>query len=108
MTTTQRVLAAAWLTMSFATPTADAADLPVGQRTLVRATVQSTFEEDGGARLYVRLKLQALAHAPFSTVTYRVPDRAMLAQLRKARRVEFSAARIARDNTVTHVRVLEP
>lgn len=73
---------------------------------LTQATVQSRFEEDGGARLYVRLKLRLIVEAPFSTLTYRVPDRATWERLQPRDKVAFSAARIGGENTLTAVRVL--
>lgn len=75
-------------------------------KVLTQATVQSRFEHEGGARLYVRLKLQSIRHAPFSTLTYRVPDRATWEGLQPRAKVAFSAARIDGENTLTAVRVL--
>jgi hypothetical protein len=40
-----------------------------------RATVRSVFEEDGGKRLYIRLKLIPRGKIHFSTLTFRVLDR---------------------------------
>jgi Cu/Ag efflux protein CusF len=73
---------------------------------LTQATVQSRFAEDGGTRLYVRLKLQQIGHAPFTTLSYRVPDRATWERLQPREKLAFSAARIDGENTLTAVRIL--
>jgi hypothetical protein len=75
-------------------------------KVLTQATVQSRFEEEGGARLYVRLKLRLIVQAPFTTLTYRVPDRVTWEGLQPREKVVFSAARIGGENTLTAVRVL--
>jgi Cu/Ag efflux protein CusF len=97
-------VAALWAASAIGGAAAPAAAEPVA----TRATVQSRFEEDGGARLYVLLRLQLLVHAPFTTLTYRVPDRAVWERLQRRDQVEFSAARVAGENTVTAIRTLPP
>lgn len=87
---------------------AGSAAAPAAEPVATRATVQSRFEEDGGARLYVRLRLQLPGHQPFTTLSYRVPDRAVWEGLNRHDQVAFSAARIAGENTVTAIRTLPP
>lgn len=73
-----------------------------------RAVVRSIAEEDGGRRVYVRLKLVPTAKIPFSTLTYRVPDRRLLAGLREGDSVAFRAERRGGENVLTAVRVVPP
>ena len=85
-----------------------AAAAPAAEPVPMRGMVQSRFEEDGGARLYVRLRLQLPGYLPFTTLTYRVPDRAMWQGLHQRDQVAFTAARIAGENTVTAIHTLPP
>jgi Cu/Ag efflux protein CusF len=73
-----------------------------------RGEVRSVFEEDDGRRVYIRLRLAAMRHHPFSTLTYRVPDRAFIAGLREGMQVEFQAARMAGENRLTMIRPVAP
>ncbi|MBA3592912.1 MAG: copper-binding protein [Polaromonas sp.] len=73
-----------------------------------RATVRSIFEEDGGQRIYIRLKLVQLHDKPFTTLTFRVTDRALLAGLAEGSSVAFTAARSAGENTITSLRAAAP
>lgn len=101
------VLLATWCVGSAAAPAVvPERAMPPAVQVPMQATVQSTFQEDGGARLYVRLRLRLAVHLPFTTLTYRMPDRAVWMALRERSQVEFSASRIAGENTVTAIRAL--
>ncbi len=99
-------LATAWpLQAVAATPEAAApADAPVE----ARATLRSVTEEDGGKRVYVHLKILPGAKLPFTTLRYRVRDKAMLAGLQEGASVKFRAERIAGENTLLAIRAVAP
>lgn len=78
------------------------------QRVETHATVRSIFEEDGGQRVYIRLKLAQLHDKPFATLTYRVADRALLAGIAEGSSVAFTAARAGGENTITSLRAAAP
>lgn len=78
------------------------------QQVETRATVHSIFEEDGGQRIYIRLKLVQLKNKPFPTLTYRVTDRTMLAKIGEGSSVAFTAVRAAGENTIISLRLAEP
>jgi Cu/Ag efflux protein CusF len=72
-----------------------------------RAEVRSIFQQD--QRTYIRLKLMLPpADLPFTTVTYRVPDPAALAGLRKGASVAFIAQRSGGENAITTIRPAPP
>ena len=71
-----------------------------------RATLRSFGEEDGGRRVYVHLKLVPRANLPFTTLRFRVRDRAMLAGLREGASVKFRAERIDGENTLVAIRAV--
>ena len=71
-----------------------------------RAVVRSI--EESGSRLYIRLKLVPRAKLPFTTITYRVLDRRLVANLREGESVAFRAQRIAGENVVTALRTMPP
>ncbi|MEO8024147.1 hypothetical protein [Polaromonas sp.] len=73
-----------------------------------RATVRSIFEEDGGQRIYIRLKLVQLDNKPFTTLTFRVTDRSLLAGIAEGSSVAFTAARAGGENTITSLRAAVP
>jgi Cu/Ag efflux protein CusF len=73
-----------------------------------RATVRGVFEEDGGKRLYIRLKLIPRGKLPFSTLTYRVLDRSLVAGMGEGASVAFRAERIDGENTLTAIRPAPP
>jgi Cu/Ag efflux protein CusF len=73
-----------------------------------RATVRATFEQDHGRRLYISLRLNLPVEAPFSALTFRVRDRALVAGLRPGASVEFQAGRIDGENVVTAIRPVPP
>lgn len=87
----------------------DAQTALVGAPTVyTRAIVQSISEEDGGKRIYIRLKLLPRAKIPFSTLTYRVLDRSLIAGLHQCASVAFHAQRIEGENTLTGIRTATP
>lgn len=65
-----------------------------------RATVRSVTEEDGGKRVYVYLKILPRGKVPFTTLRFRVRDRAVLAGLGEGASVKFRAERIDGENTL--------
>lgn len=67
-----------------------------------RATVQSHLVQDG--RQYVRLKLHAGAGLPFTTLTFRVRDPALVAPFPPGSSVDFVARRVDGENTLTVLR----
>ncbi len=75
---------------------------------LTRAVVRSVFEEDGGKRLYVTLKIAPGAKIPFSTITHRVLDRTLVQGLKPGDSVAFTARRIDGENVVTALRRSAP
>ena len=68
-----------------------------------RGEYRGTFEERNG-RLYVRVKLVPGSKIPFSTLTYRVTDRKLVAGLSSGAVVEFRAERIDGENTIIAMR----
>ena len=73
-----------------------------------RATVRLVTEEDGGERVYVHLKIVPRAKLPFTTLRFRVRDRALLAGLHEGASVKFRAERIEGENTVLAIRAVPP
>lgn len=90
------------------TPAGTKAAASAQQLVETRATVRSIFEEDGGQRIYIRLKLVQLHDKPFTTLTFRVTDRALLAGITEGSSVAFTAARAAGENTITSLRAATP
>jgi len=73
-----------------------------------RATLRSVTEEDGGSRTYVYLKIMPKAKVPFTTLRFRVRDRALLNGLSEGATVKFRAERIDGENTLTAIRGVPP
>lgn len=73
-----------------------------------RAIVRSVFTEDDGRRTYIRLKLVPRGKLPFTTLTFRVPDRRLIAGLEEGASVAFVAQRIGGENTLTAIRAVPP
>ena len=71
-----------------------------------RARLVSTYEESGG-RLYVRLKLLPRAKIPFTTQSFRVVDRSLLAGLPDGTWVKFTAKHLDGENTLTSIHAAE-
>jgi Cu/Ag efflux protein CusF len=72
-----------------------------------RAVVRSTFEQAGG-RLYIQLKLVPRSKLPFTTITYRVLDRGLVAKVRAGDSVAFRAQRMEGENVLTALRPAPP
>jgi Cu/Ag efflux protein CusF len=64
-----------------------------------RARLTSSYEEPGG-KLYVRLKLLPRSKIPFTTQTFRLPDRSLLADIPEGSWVRFTSKHIDGENTV--------
>jgi Cu/Ag efflux protein CusF len=73
-----------------------------------RATFRSVTEEDGGARVYVHLKVVPGANLPFTTLRFSVRDKSILAGLREGAHVKFRAERIDGENSLTAIRAVPP
>jgi CubicO group peptidase (beta-lactamase class C family) len=69
-----------------------------------RATLRSVLEEDGGKRVYVHLKVVPRSNLPFTTLRFRVHDRALLVGLREGASVKFRAERIDGENRLVAIR----
>jgi len=91
-----------------AAPAATSGGPPAAAGVFTRATVRGVYEEDGGKRLYIRLKLIPRGKIPFSTLTYRVLDRALVAGIAEGASVAFRAERIDGENTLTAIRPAPP
>lgn len=89
---------------------ADAAASPASAREAApvesRAILRSVSEEEGGKRVYVHLKVAPHANLPFTTLRFRVRDRALLAGLPEGASVKFRAERIAGENTLVSIRAV--
>lgn len=70
-----------------------------------RARLTSSYEEPGG-KLYVRLKLLPRSKIPFTTQTFRLPDRSLLAAIPEGSWVKFTSKHIDGENTVTTIRAV--
>jgi len=70
-----------------------------------RARVAS-FHEEAEGKSYVRLKLLPRAKIPFTTQTFRVTDRALLAGIAEGASVEFTSRHVDGENVVTSIRVV--
>ena len=73
-----------------------------------RATVRSVTEEGGGQRVYVHLKVLPRTKLPFTTLRFRVRDRALLAGLLEGASVKFRAERVEGENTLLAIRAVPP
>ncbi len=80
---------------------ADASTPPV----LTRARV-SSFSKAPGGKFHLRLKLMPRAKLPFTTQTFTVADRALLAGISEGDWVKFAMQRIDGENTVTSLQVV--
>lgn len=70
-----------------------------------RARVASYFEEAGN-KSYVRLKLLPRSKLPFTTQTFRVRDRSLVADIPAGAWVKFTARRIDGENVLTAIHVV--
>ena len=84
------------------------ADAPPAPATPVytRAEVRSFFDEANG-KSYVRLKLVPHSKIPFSTQSFLVPDRSLIAGIPEGASVRFTARRIDGENTLTSIQLAE-
>lgn len=73
-----------------------------------RATFRFVSEEDGGARVFVHLKVVPRANLPFTTLRFRVLDKALVAGLREGADVKFRAERIDGENSLIAIRAVPP
>lgn len=69
-----------------------------------RGEFRGSFEEDGGRRVYARVKLVPGSKLPFSTLTYRVLDPKLLAGVPEGAVVDFRAERRQGENVITEMR----
>jgi Cu/Ag efflux protein CusF len=65
----------------------------------------TSFKEEPGGKLYVRLKLVPRAKLPFTVQAFRVRDRTLLEGLAEGSWVRFTAKHIDGENTLTSIRV---
>jgi Cu/Ag efflux protein CusF len=72
-----------------------------------RAIVRSVFRDASGGD-YIRLKLVPRAKLPFTTLTYRVLDRGLIAGVREGDSVAFRSERTRGENVLTAIRVVPP
>lgn len=72
----------------------------------MRAIMRSLTEEDGGKLAYVHLKVVPGANLPFTTLRFRVRDKALVAGLREGSSVKFRAERIDGENTLMAIRAV--
>ncbi len=107
-----RLLPMAWLGLMLATPAIaqDAARRPdrpaaeAQQPVYTRARFVAAHEDAG--KPYVRLTLLPRAKLPFSTQTFRLADRTLLADIPDGSPVEFIARRMDGENTVVALRAV--
>lgn len=81
---------------------------PVQELVYTRGEFRGTFEEEGGRRLYARVKIAPGWKLPFSTITFRVRDPKLVAGIASGAVVEFRAAPVGGENTITALRVPSP
>jgi hypothetical protein len=73
-----------------------------------RGEFRGTFEEEGGRRLYARIKLAPGRKLPFSTLTFRVRDPKLVVGIAPGATVEFRAEPVDGENTITALRIPSP
>jgi Cu/Ag efflux protein CusF len=72
-----------------------------------RAIVRSVSQDASGGH-FIRLKLVPRAKLPFTTLTYRVLDRSLIAGVREGDSVQFRSERSQGENVLTAIRVVRP
>ncbi|MDO8278808.1 MAG: copper-binding protein [Burkholderiaceae bacterium] len=83
---------------------ASPADVPASAPAVyTRGEFRSASVDDGG-RTYARINVVAGQALPFSTLRFRVQDRALVQNLKPGARVEFRAQRLQGENTLTDLR----
>ncbi len=100
--------ATALMTMSLAmacggASSAQAAGEPAPVYTRARL---ASFAEEPGGKLYVRLKLMPRSKIPFTTQTFRVRDRTLVAGLQEGATVKFTTRPIDGENALTAIRAV--
>lgn len=90
-----------------ATPAAPAAATAsiAAEPVYTRARVAS-FSKESDGKLYVQLKLLPKSKLPFTTQTFRVQDRSLLADVAEGAWVRFRSTRIDGENVVTALQVI--
>ena len=66
-----------------------------------------SVQQEAGSKLYVRLKLLPKSKLPFTTQSFRVIDRALLAGIPEGAWVKFTARSVDGENTLTSIQVAE-
>ncbi|MDP3136289.1 MAG: copper-binding protein [Burkholderiaceae bacterium] len=88
-----------------ASATAVPADAPASATAVyTRGEFRSVSVEDSGRRTYARINVVAGQALPFSTLRFRVLDRALVQDLKPGAKVEFRAQRLQGENTLTDLR----
>lgn len=80
----------------------------VQEQVYTRGQFRGVFEEEGGRRVYARLKLVTGQKLPFTTLSYRVRDRRLVQGIQEGTEVDFRAERIDGENTLTALRPASP
>lgn len=70
-----------------------------------RARLMSSHEEPGG-KLYLHLKIPPRSKIPFTTQTFRLADRRLVADIADGTPVEFVSRRLEGENTVVAIRAV--
>lgn len=70
-----------------------------------RARLMSSHEEPGG-KLYLHLKIPPRSKIPFTTQTFRLADRRLVADIANGTPVEFVSRRLEGENTVVAIRAV--
>jgi serine-type D-Ala-D-Ala carboxypeptidase/endopeptidase len=81
---------------------------PVQEVVYTRGEFRGRFEEDGGRKQFVRVKLAPGQKLPFSTLTFRVLDPKVVQGMAEGSLVEFRAERLAGENTIVEMRLAKP
>lgn len=93
------------VTALVASTAAAPADAPASAPAVyTRGEFRSVSVEDGGRRTYARINVVVGQALPFSTLRFRVLDRALVQDLKPGARVEFRAQRLQGENTLTDLR----
>jgi len=82
-----------------------AAEEPKTDPVYTRARLMSSHEEPGG-KLYLHLKIPPRSKIPFTTQTFRLADRKLVADIADGTPVEFVSRRLEGENTVVSIRAV--
>jgi Cu/Ag efflux protein CusF len=69
---------------------------------------RAVSRQDGGSSTFAHIKVAPGVKIPFSTITYRVRDAALLDGLQPGTRVEFRAERVEGENVLVAIRPRQP